>query len=231
MNLEDEELTKLRRAFASVSQPAPAPETCPAPERIWAAVHGELTPDEVEQIVEHTVVCSSCAEDWRLARALQAPEPVVSTAPAPGAVVRYGPWQRVRTFALAAAAALAVAVVGVQLYQAQQPDQGTAGYREGQQDAIQSRITDGASLPRDRFVLRWSAPSAAGATYDVEVSTEDLRVIASAKDLRTPELPGARERPRRHADRLASLLEGRGRPSRRQPPELEDLRDDGPVGK
>ena len=188
MNLEGEELNHLRRAFASVSQPAPAPDTCPAPEKIWEAARGELPPGQVEAIVDHTVACASCAEDWRLARALQTAEPAVSTAPAPAAVVRYGPWQRVRTYALAAAAALAVAVVGIQVYQAQQPDQGTAGYREGQQDAIQSRIADGAFLPRERFLLRWSAPAAAGASYDVEVSTEDLRVVASAEDLRTPEL-------------------------------------------
>lgn len=190
MSLEEEELTRLRRAFAAVSQPAPAPEACPAPEKIWEAVCGELPPGEVEAIVEHTAVCASCAEDWRLAGALQTAEPAVSTAPAPAGVVRYGPWQRVRTYVLAAAAALAVAVVGIQVYQAQQPDQGAAGYREGQQDAIQSRIADGAFLPRDRFLLRWSAPAAAGAgaTYDVEVSTEDLRIVSSAEDLRTPEL-------------------------------------------
>jgi len=187
MNMEDEELSRLRRAFA-ISQPAPAPETCPAPEKIWEAVRGELPPGEVEAIVQHTAVCASCAEDWRLAGVLQTAEPAVSTAPAPAGVVRYGPWQRVRTYVLAAAAMLAVAVVGIQVYQAQQPDQGAAGYREGQQDAIQSRIADGAPLPRDRFLLRWSAPAAAGATYDVEVSTEDLRVVSSAEDLRTPEL-------------------------------------------
>ena len=188
MNSEEEELKHLRRAFAAVSQPATAPETCPTPEKIWEAVRGELSPGEVEAIVEHTAVCASCAEDWRLARVLQTAEPAVSTAPAPAGVVRYGPWQRVRTYVLAAAAALAVAVVGIQVYQAQQPDQGAAGYREGQQDAIQSRIADGAFLPRERFLLRWSAPAAAGASYDVEVSTEDLRVVASAEDLRTPEL-------------------------------------------
>ncbi len=188
MNLEDEELTRLRRAFA-VSQAAPAPESCPDPEKIWEAVRGELPPREVETIVEHTAVCASCAEDWRLAAAFQTAEPAISTAPAPApaGVVRYGPWQRVRTYVLAAAAMLAVGVVGIQVYQAQQPDPGAAGYREGQQDAIQSRIADGAFLPRDRFLLRWSAPAAAGATYDIEVSTEDLRVVSSAEDLRTPE--------------------------------------------
>ena len=48
-------------------------------------------------------------------------------------------------------------------------------------------MTDGKVLPRERFLLKWSVSAPAGATYGVQVSTEDLRVVASAEGLKTPE--------------------------------------------
>src|SRR6185436_4475958 len=108
---EEGELAKLRRAFASLSQPAPAPAACPPPEKIWEAVRGELPPGEVRAIVEHMAVCPACAEDWRLAVALQRPETASNVIPA---AERFSAGRRLRNWSLAAAAVLALAVVGVQ---------------------------------------------------------------------------------------------------------------------
>ena len=180
MKREEGELAKLRRAFASVSQAEPVPAACPSPEQIWGAVRGELPPGEIRQIVEHTAACASCAEDWRLAVALQKPEGASNVV---HATERFTARQRLRNWGLAAAAALAVAVVGIQ-WQQQKLEE--TAYR-GEQATIQSLVEEGSPLPRNQFLLRWSA-AAPGTTYDVEVSTEDLRVVASAEDLREPQL-------------------------------------------
>ncbi len=179
---EEGELARMRRAFASLSQTAPEPAACPLPEKIWEAVRGELPPGEIRAIVEHMAACPACAEDWRLAVALQKPE-TASNVVIPAAE-RFTLGRRLRSWGLAAAAVLALAVVGVQFAQ-QGAEQ--AGYRGGE-GTIQSLVEEGQALPRNQFLLRWSALETPGATYDVEVSTEDLRVVASAGNLREPQL-------------------------------------------
>jgi hypothetical protein len=47
-------------------------------------------------------------------------------------------------------------------------------------------VPEGEPLPRDGAVLRWAGPP--GAVYDVQVSTEDLRIVATAEGLENPEL-------------------------------------------
>jgi putative zinc finger protein len=64
------EIASMRRAFRRSAAP-PKPESCPAPATIWAALHGELSLSEVRRIVDHTADCAACAEDWRLALALE----------------------------------------------------------------------------------------------------------------------------------------------------------------
>jgi hypothetical protein len=141
----------------------------------------------VREIVQHTAVCAACAEDWRLARILQT-EDAATTAAAPPAPLRFAPrFHRMRNWGLAAAAALALVFIGVQWFQRPQPGSGT--YR-GEQATIRSLVVEGRALPRDRFVLKWSAPAGAtaGAAYAVEASTEDdLRVVASAEGLKATE--------------------------------------------
>ena len=184
MRMDDDQLATLRDAFAAQPNHAPQPEICPPPEKIWDAVRGELPPDQIREIVEHTALCASCAEDWRLARTFQAQETAVRTV-TPTNVVPFAPRQRLRNFALAIAAALALVVVGVQWLQRPQTD---PGYREGgEQAGIRSLLPEGEALPRDRFVLRWAAPEIPGAEYDVQVSTEDLQVVATAENLRGAE--------------------------------------------
>lgn len=183
MKDDEQEIASLRKAFATSSQHTPEPAACPAPEKIWDAVQGALPADEVREIVQHTAVCAACAEDWRLAHTLQTQDAAVA-AVAPPAPLRFAPRvHRMRNWGLAAAAALAMTFVGVQWFQRPQPDGQT--YR-GEQSAIHSLVAEGQALPRDRFVLKWSA--AAGATYGIQVSTEDdLRVVASAEGLKKAE--------------------------------------------
>lgn len=179
MKKEEGELAKLRRAFAAPALSGPEPATHPSPEKIWEAARGELRGIEAQEVIEHTAVCAACAEDWRLAVALQKPESATNNVV--DATERFSAARRLRNWTLAAAAALAIGVVGVQWMQ-QQPI-----YRDGDQVTIQSLVEEGQSLPREQFLLRWSSLETQGATYDVEVSTEDLRVIASADDLAQPQ--------------------------------------------
>ena len=193
MKKEEGELAKLRRAFAAPALAGPEPSTHPSPEKIWEGARGELRGAEAQEIIEHTAVCAACAEDWRLAVALQKPESATNNVV--DATERFSAARRLRNWSLAAAAALAIGVVGVQWMQ-QQPI-----YRDGDQVTIQSLVEEGQALPREQFLLRWSALETQGATYDVEVSTEDLRVIASADDLTQPQFQVP-------ADALAGLPPG-----------------------
>lgn len=179
MKREEGELARLRRAFGSMSH-APEPAACPPPEKIWEAVRGELPATQARTVVEHMAACPSCAEDWRLAIALQKPATASNVIPA---AERFALGRRLRNWGLAAAAVLALAVVGVQMV----PRSDVQPTYRGDGMTIQALVDEGQSLPRQQFLLRWSAPETPGATYDVEVSTEDLRVIAIGDDLREPQ--------------------------------------------
>jgi hypothetical protein len=184
MSQDDPQLARLRAAFATADAP-PDPQSCPAAETIWSAVRGELPPAQLRDVVEHTARCSACAEDWRLAAELNRQQAAdtedAGAAPRRLAAVvpgRFGRWRP-----LAAAAALAAGLlIGVGVYH-----QGSLGpqepaYREARHAGIQSLLPAGAALPRKAAVLRWS-PLAGATGYDVEVSTEELKSVATAKGL------------------------------------------------
>jgi len=176
MNQDTQELAKLRAAFTAPAAAAPAPEDCPSPETIWAAVRGELPPQALREVVDHTARCVACAEDWRLAVEVDRQAAAEASEAPLGRVIvgRFGRWRP-----LAAAAALAAGLlVAVGVYrEAIVPSQPT--YRETQQTQIRSLLPAGQALPRQAAVLRWT-PVSGAASYDVSVSTEDLRQVAAA---------------------------------------------------
>ena len=179
MMMKDDEISRLRAAFAAPVPPTAASGSCPEPDRIWQAVRGELPPEEIREIVDHVAVCASCAEDWRIAMefekesiALQEKEAVVHPFPPR----RFQPW------IAAAAAALVLTVSGVYVRETVKPDP-NAGYR-GEESRIESRTP--ASLPRQSFVLQWS-PLPDAESYDLLVTTAELDTIADPKGLTTPQ--------------------------------------------
>ena len=183
MSQDDQELARLRAAFAAPDA-APDPESCPSPETIWSAVRGELPPQPMREVVEHTALCPACAEDWRLAAELsrQQGEAAVTAPGMPGKVIqgRFGRWRP-----LAAAAALAAGLlIAVGVYRTGGRTGGLGvqepAYREARHAGIRSLLAAGQALPRQAAVLRWS-PLAGVTAYDVQVSTEDLRTVATAK--------------------------------------------------
>lgn len=185
MNQDAQQLARLRAAFAAPG-PAPYPHVCPSPETLWSAVRAELPPQQMREVVEHIALCPACAEDWRLAAELnrQAETAVAATA-APGKILqgRFRQWRP-----LAAAAALAAGLlIAVGLYRTGGPGPQPPAYREAQHAGIRSLLPAGQALPRQAALLRWS-PLAGVVSYDVQVSTEDLRTIATAKGQTAPEL-------------------------------------------
>ncbi len=195
MNQEAQELERLRAAFTAPEVKAPAPESCPSPETLWSAVRGELPPQALREVVDHTALCSACAEDWRLAVEVNrqsasqeetAPGDLTSNLPANVVVGRFGRWRSV-----AAAVALAAGLfIAVGIYrEAAVPSQ--PAYRESPQTAPMRSLVAG-RLSNEDAVLRWT-PLAGATSYDVSVSTEDLRQVATAHDLSATEyrLPAA----------------------------------------
>ena len=182
MNQDTQELAKLRAAFTAPADDSPAAEDCPSPETIWSAVRGELPPQALREVVDHTARCAACAEDWRLAVEVnRQAEEQEETAPGrlPSNVV-VGRFAGLRTWrSVAAAAALAAGLfVAVGIYrEAVVPSQPT--YRAPQEATLHSLLPAGQALPREAAVLRWT-PLAGAASYDVSASTEDLRQVASA---------------------------------------------------
>ena len=193
MSQDTQELERLRAAFA-VPDPAgtaPDPAACPAPEAIWAAVRGELPPRELREVVEHTAVCASCAEDWRLAVEIEKQPAAAQTATAPAGRVIQGRFGRLRTWTAAAALAAGL-LVAVGLYRTGNFGPQEPTFREGQGTTVQSLLAEGQALPRQSAVLRWS-PVPGAASYDVRISTEDMRLVDTAQGQKATEyrVPGS----------------------------------------
>jgi hypothetical protein len=185
MSQDDQELARLRAAFTAPAAAAPDPESCPAPEKIWQAVHGELPPAELRGMLEHTASCAACAEDWRLAAEVVR-QSVAAAERVPGKVLqgRFGRWRP-----LTAAAALAAGLlIAVGLYRTGVLDPGQPTYREAGSEAIRSLLAEGQALPRQGAVLRWS-PVPGAESYDVRISTEDLRLVLIAQSLKAASYP------------------------------------------
>lgn len=177
------ELARVREAFVCASG-RPRPEECPPPERIHEAVSGALAPGEVRSVIEHTVACPDCAEDWRIARELEAQEEAAS----PLRTDRRGWGGLTRWGAVAAAVVVALLAVGAWLT----PDRWPLGvdeppvFRQAEDgEAIRSLVPAEEPLLRDEAVLSWEG-GPEDATYDLLVSTEELEPVADASGLEEP---------------------------------------------
>ncbi|HET7200747.1 MAG TPA: hypothetical protein VFI80_08065 [Burkholderiales bacterium] len=173
------ELADLRRAFAHGPVTAPRPEICPSPETLWSAFHGELSPAEVRQIVDHTAVCPACAEDWRLALQMESAadedeEEEPAPAPTPARDSYFGRLRAVVVAPLAALAATILIAIGAQwgIWQ-------SALVTRGAHDAGISMVSRPA-LPRNNFRLCWS-PLPTAVSYDLTVDTPEPIDITGLK--------------------------------------------------
>jgi len=181
----------LREAFQSLAGSAPG--ACPAEdlERVWLAVSGQLDVGERRALVERMATDRALAEAWRVASELwRLSQDGAVAAPRQAALSR-------RMWPLAAAAAVLLAAGGSWLVMR---DRAADVVREQPGVTITSLLGRDPTLAREMFRLRWT-PAPAGSRYDVRVTTEDLRVIATASDLNAAEFM-------LEPDRLAALAPG-----------------------
>jgi len=185
MKVDEQEDGWLRAAFAAPpaeAEPAPEAAGCPAPETLWEAVHGRLPAAALREVVEHVAICAACAEEWRLAMALEE-QPEESRQPQrqPSAVPRVP-----RRWAIGLAAVLFAVGVGVPLlYHGSAP--GPVERGPAASGAIESLVADSAALPRQQFRLRWR-PVPAALSYDLEVRRHaDAQPLFRREGLSAPE--------------------------------------------
>lgn len=170
MSPQQEELEKLSRAWAARDQSS-AHEQHPSAEELYEAAAGNLGRERRLEIIDHVAKCAECTQAWRISLEVGAREAQVP--------VTQRPWR----FALAASVILAVGLV---TYLIIPVDRGTPQYREVA-DPLAPVSAIGSVLPRDRFVLRWSA-GPPGTTYVVRLSTADLASLLVQSDIAATEL-------------------------------------------
>lgn len=163
---EPRDVARLREAFASL---AGGGQGSVDAERIFDALHGNLSAEERHAIVDELLVNPDAAEAWNLAREM-APE---------SAVKGSAPVETWKWMSLAAAAVVAV-VVGWQFGSPWRPVEEPV-YRGVESKAITSALTPGAVLARAQPVLRWTGVE--GARYRVRVLTPELDVLAETEEL------------------------------------------------
>jgi hypothetical protein len=169
---------RLKDAFRALDHDAEVEASAPDVERVWRAVNGELPAAERRDLVERLASEPALAKAWQVANELRLAQ-VGDSEPASERPARS--W----TPAWLGLAALLVLSVGVGLYQLRSGTDVT--FRDSGRYVVEPLIASDAALPRDAFILRWK-PGPEGSRYQVRVTTEDLRVLASAADLTTPEV-------------------------------------------
>jgi len=154
-------------------------------DRIWLAVSGALPPEERRDLVDRMAVDPACAEAWRVAsemwRASQTSAANGAVPAGSAEVIRATRWTP-SWLAAAAALVLATTIGVVSILNRPPGDE----FRTSRGTVVESLVPAVEPLPRDGFRLRWT-PGPAGSRYDVRVTTEDLRVLATVADLTAPE--------------------------------------------
>jgi hypothetical protein len=171
VSADPNDVARLREALASLAGKGSGSVD---PERVFDALHGNLSAEERRAVVDELVVNPDAAETWRLAREL-APEPAAAAVPTGRETWRW--------LSIAAAAVLAVGLAWRFLGPPGSPEE--PAYRSVEQRTITSLLPQGAVLSRTQPVLRWTAVE--GARYRVRVLTSDLEVLQETGELTGPE--------------------------------------------
>lgn len=172
---EPADIERLRAALAaSTGEPGSTLDAG----RIFDALHGEMSAEERQAVVDATVGDAEAAEAWRLAMELSPGPSTAALVPAPASSSTW------RWMGLAASVLLAV---GLAWQFAPWRTVGEPVYRSTSGRNIASLLPVDTPLSRQSPVLRWTAVD--GARYLVRVFTADLQPIAEASDLAVAEYP------------------------------------------
>ncbi len=151
---------------------------CPPAERLVETSRGGLGRAEREEVFLHTTRCPGCAAAWRAAREMAGSH---DTAALP--IAKRGnllpAWGRL---AAAAATVVLLVLIGASLRYLY-PDRETGPrFRTQQDQSLRSTLDEERALPREDFVLRWTAREE-GTRYDVVVLSETLEVLTKENSL------------------------------------------------
>ena len=182
---EPPDVERLRAALARLGDEPGWPEV--DAERLFSALHGDLSAEERREVVDELVRNPRAAAAWRLARELapvdggagQALRRRSRQAGAAGATPARTP-----TWAWMSMAAMLVLVVAA-AWQFQPWRSDAPVYRSAEPRSITSLLPADARLSREQPVLRWTALD--GARYRVRVLTPELDLLDEAEDLAAPE--------------------------------------------
>lgn len=170
---------ELRRAFLrTLGESKPLPGD-PSSETIWSAARGELSPAELEEVLDRVATSPACAESWMIAqRILDAERQAGGFGEAAGPISGDEPRRASSWIPMAVAATILLAVFVVVLLEARR---GEPVYR-GAPGRVESLLPDDAVLPRDEAVLRWR-PGPEGTRYRLRVLRADFRPVLVEEEL------------------------------------------------
>jgi len=160
-------------------------DDCPAAAQLWAGVTGELAPEEVRKVVDHTARCADCSIAWRVALEVNR-----ETSEAPVAALLPFHSRPARSLLLPGGLTLlAAGIAGALFFQGPwtHPNRNDSLELErGAKRPLDSRTALGVQ-PRDAVVLRWS-PYPGAERYSVTVMSPSLEVLFRGFGVSTAEL-------------------------------------------
>ncbi len=162
------DVERLRAALERLGEDGDWPEV--DAERIYAALHGDMSATERRDVVDELIRNPRAAAAWRLAREL-APDKEATA---------HGP----RTWRWMSVAAAVVLMVGVAWLFRPSPPQAPV-YRGAEPRSVASLLAADAPLPRAQPILRWTALE--GARYRLRVLSPDLDLLEEADNLEQAE--------------------------------------------
>jgi hypothetical protein len=169
---EPQDVARLREAFASVAEPARSRPVDAG--RIFDALHGNVSAEERQAVVDELVTNPEAAEVWRLANEMAPAGAAEGSAPTAERAAGGEAW---RWMSMAAAAVL---VVGAGWLLNPWREANAPVYRGVESRAIASALAPDAVLTRAQPVLRWTG--VAGAKYRVRVLTPELEVLEESAE-------------------------------------------------
>jgi hypothetical protein len=174
----------LRRVFTAGG--AAATSACPPADRLWAGAARALDGAESETLLDHIATCGPCSDAWRIAVDVQRDEALALPR---RAVAPFRPrhlWTPWAWAAGIAASAVLVIHLAVPRTPAPVPSSDAGPIRGAHAGGPVGLVEDGATLPRESCVLRWSE-TGAGAQYFVRVLDERMTVVTRGEWLDRPE--------------------------------------------